>query len=208
MPVVLVDAENMAGIGGKLGERKMARRDIPGGSVAHNAITPVGTDEHEVGRPGLRAPFGAAGDMNRPGETKARQPTRNPASVSTCVQSGRRTTGSARASFDLEQGIARINDQTVACGGIKNALGRWPVGQPDIERAPGRKPDLLAAMGLDRISELAKLIGFEPPKRCCDSRSKPTGAELHQTNATIQRQICLVGDFRAIYRAAISSLTE
>src|ERR1700733_5948907 len=119
MPVALVDAENMAGIGGKLGEREMARCMIPSGSVAHNAITPVGTDEHEVGRPGLRAPFGAAGDMNCPPETKARQPTRHPPPVATCVQGGRRTTGSARAGFDLEQGIARINDQTIAGGGIK-----------------------------------------------------------------------------------------
>src|SRR5450755_227803 len=108
MPVVLVGAENMAGIGGKLGERETARCTIPGAAVAHDAIMPLGTDEHEVGRPGLRAPFGAAGDMNRPGKAKARQQTRNPASVSTGVQSGRRTTGSARASFDLEQGIAGI----------------------------------------------------------------------------------------------------
>ena len=189
MPVALVDAENAAGIGGKLGERKMARRMIPGGSVAHDAITALGTDEHEVGRPGLRTAFGAAGDMNRSGETKARQQTRHPAPVTTCVQSGRRTTGSARASFDLEQGIAGINDQTVARGGIKNALGRCPAGQPDIERAPGRKPDLLTAMGHDHVSELPKLIGFDPPKGCCDSHGEPTGAELHQTDATIQRQI-------------------
>ena len=178
-------------------DRRQARRKKDGASRdpgrfrcarCHNAL---GTDQHEIGRPGLRTAFGAAGDMNRPGETKPRQPTRNPAPVATCVQGGRRTTGSARASFDLEQGIARINDQTVACGGIKNALCRWPAGQPGIERAPGRKPDLLAAMGRDRISELAKLIGFEPPKGCCDSRSKPTGAELNQTDATIQRQIRL-----------------
>ena len=128
MPVVLVDAENRAGIGGKLGERETARRTIPGAAVAHDAIMTLGTDEYQVGRPGLRAPFGAAGDMNCPGETKTRQQTRNPAPVAARVQGGRRTTGSARASFDLEQGIARIYDQTVACGGIKDALCRWPVG--------------------------------------------------------------------------------
>ena len=124
MPVALADAENAAGIGGKLGERKTARRMIPGGSVAHDAIAALGTDEHEVGRPGLRTAFGAAGDVNRSGETKARQQTRDPAPVTTCVQSGRRTTGSARASFDLEQGITRIGNQSVACGGIKKALSR------------------------------------------------------------------------------------
>src|ERR1700722_5172213 len=124
MPVVLVDAENIAGISGQLGEREMPRCVILGRAVAHDAIMPLGTDEHEVGWPGLCAPFGAAGDMNRPGETKARQPTRNPPPVTTCVEGGRRTAGSAGASFDLEQGIARINDQTVVCGGIKNALCR------------------------------------------------------------------------------------
>src|ERR1700722_1061699 len=128
MSVALVDAENAAGIGGKLDERKTARRMIPGGSVAHDAIAALGTDEHEVRGPGLRAAFGAAGDVNRSRESKARQQSRDPAPVTTCVQNGRRTTGSARASFDLEQRIAGINDQTVARGGIENAPGRCPAG--------------------------------------------------------------------------------
>ena len=59
-------------------------------------------------------------------------------------------------------------------------------GQPVIERAPGRKPDLLAAMGHDRVNELAKLLGFDAPKRRCDSRGEPTGAELKQADAAIQ----------------------
>src|SRR5579863_4215709 len=102
MPLVLVDADNMAGIGGQLRERKMTHCVIPGSAVAHDAITPLRTDEHEVRWLRLRTPFGAAGDMNRPGEAKTQQPTRNPAAVTTCVQGGRRTTGSARASFDPE----------------------------------------------------------------------------------------------------------
>ena len=73
MPVALVDAKNTTGIGGKLGESEMARCMIPGSSIAHNAITPLRTDEHQVGWPGLRTSFGATGDMNRPSETKARQ---------------------------------------------------------------------------------------------------------------------------------------
>ena len=130
MPVTLIDAENAAGIGSNLGEREMACCVIPRGPIAHDAITALGTDEHEVGWSRLRTPFGAAGDMNRPLETKTRQQTRNPAPVTTCVQSGRLTTGSARASFDPEQGIARISNQSVACAGIKNALCRLPVGNP------------------------------------------------------------------------------
>ena len=50
MPVTLLDAENTAGIGRKLGERKLARCVIPGGSVAHDAITSLRTDKHEFGR--------------------------------------------------------------------------------------------------------------------------------------------------------------
>jgi hypothetical protein len=46
-------------------------------------------------------------------------------------------------------------------------------------------------MGHDRVSELPKLIGFDAPKGCCDSHGEPTGAELNQTHATIQRHIHL-----------------
>src|ERR1700690_779239 len=102
MPVALVDAKNTTGIGGKLGESEMARCMIPGSSIAHNAITPLRTDEHQVGWPGLRTSFGATGAMNRPWETKARQEILHPAPVTTGVQSGRLTTGSAWAGFDLE----------------------------------------------------------------------------------------------------------
>src|ERR1700704_5262918 len=109
-------------IRGKIGERKTARRTILGGSVAHDAIKTLSTDQHEIGGPGLRAPLGAAGDMNRPGEAEPRQQSRKSAPVTTCVERGRLTAGSARAGFNLKQGIAGIGNQTVVSRCVEDAL--------------------------------------------------------------------------------------
>src|ERR1700733_8901675 len=99
MPAAFVNVENVAGIGGQFGERKMMRGMIPGGTAAHNAIASVATDQHQFGRSGLRAALGTTGDMNRPGETKPRQQRRQPAAIAARVQSGGLTTGSTRAGF-------------------------------------------------------------------------------------------------------------
>src|ERR1700731_1874135 len=122
MPAAFVDVENFAGFSGQLREREAARGLILSGSVAHDAVTSFGTDQHEVGAPGLRAPLGATGDVNRPGETKPRQQRRQPASIAARVQRGRPTAGSPRASFDLQQWVAGIDNQAIASGGIENAL--------------------------------------------------------------------------------------
>src|ERR1700733_2239406 len=161
MPATLVDAEHGAGIGGQVGKRKTARGLILRGSVTHNAITPFGTDQHEIGRSGLRTALGATGDMNRPGETKPRQQCCKPAPIAAGVQRGRLTPWCTRAGFDLEQWVARIGNEALARCSSENVLCRLAAGYPGVQRAPWRKPDLLTAFGRDHLGKPAKLIGFD-----------------------------------------------
>src|ERR1700722_3299012 len=149
MPATSIDVENSSGIGSQFGERERTRGLILGGSVPHDAIAPLGTDQHEIGRPGLRTALGATGDMNRPGETKPRQQGRKPAPVAACVQRGRLTPWCTRAGFDLEQRVARIGNEALALCGSENVLCRLAAGYPGVQRAPWRKPDLLTAFGRD-----------------------------------------------------------
>src|SRR5216684_3579632 len=122
MLAVSVQIEDCAWIRGKIGERKTARGVILGGSVAHDTVKTLSTDEREIARPGLRTPLGAAGDMDSPGEAKPGQQSGKPAPVTTCVERGRRTAASARASFDPKQGIAGINNQAVVSRSVENTL--------------------------------------------------------------------------------------
>jgi len=46
-----VRIEDSAWIGGKIGKGKTARGGILGGSVAHEAVTTLGTDQHKIARP-------------------------------------------------------------------------------------------------------------------------------------------------------------
>src|ERR1700722_8284051 len=105
MRATLVDVEKYAGIGGQFGERETMRWIVLGGSVAHDPITPLGADQHEIGRSGLRTSLGATGDMNRPDETEPRQQRRKPAPIAAGVENGRPTTRCTRAGFDLEQRV-------------------------------------------------------------------------------------------------------
>src|SRR5712664_220097 len=99
------------------------------------------------------------------------------------------TAGSARADFDLQQGIAGINGQADVCRSLKDFVSGWLAWYPRIERPPGRKPDLLDALGFHHFSEPLQLIGFDAPKRCCYPYHEPANAQLHQTGALNQRRI-------------------
>src|SRR5216684_3984486 len=189
MPAASVHIEDFAGIGGKIGEGKVARGMILRRSVAHNAIATLSADKHEIARPRFRTPFGTAGDVDGPSEAKPRQQSRQPASIATRIERGRLTAGGARASFDLKQGIAGINDQADACRSHEDALPGLLAGYLGIERAPGRKPDLLDTMGRHRVSEHPELIGFNAPKGSCDPYREPAGAQLYQAGALNQRRI-------------------
>src|SRR6266481_1010946 len=193
MPAASVHIEDLVGIGSKIRKGKTARGGILGGSVAHEAVTTLCTDQHEIARPRFRTPLGTAGDVDGPGEAKPRQQSRQPASIATRIERGRSTAGRARASFDLKQGIAGINNQTDVCRSHEDALPGLLAGYLGIERAPGRKPDLLDTMGRHRVSEHLDLIGFDASKGRCDSYREPAGAQLYQAGALNQWRIGIEG---------------
>src|SRR5229473_2706688 len=184
-----VRIEDFAWIDGKIRKGKTARGGILGGSVAHEAVTTLCTDQHEIARPRFRTPLGTVGDVDGPSEAKPRQQSRQPASIATRIERGRLTAGGTRASFDLKQGIAGTNDQADACRSHEDALPGLLAGYLGIERAPGRKPDLLDTMGRHRVSEHPELIGFNAPKGSCDPYREPAGAQLYQAGALNQRRI-------------------
>src|SRR5260370_12780886 len=189
MPAASVHSEDFAWIGGKIGEGKATRGRILGGSVAHEAVTTLSTDQHEIARPRFRTPRGTAGDVDGPSEAKPRQQSRQPASIATRIERSRMTAGGARASFDLKQGIAGVNDQADACSSHEDALPELLAGYLGIERAPGRKPDLPDTMGRHRVSEHPELIGFDASKGRCDPDREPACAQLYQAGALNQRRI-------------------
>src|SRR5882724_10634012 len=106
MPAASVHIEDLVGIGSKIGKGKTARGGILGGSVAHETVTPLGTDQHEIARPRFRTPLGTAGDVDGSSEAKPRQQSRQPSSIATRIERSRMTARGARASFDPKQGIA------------------------------------------------------------------------------------------------------
>ena len=188
-----VRIEDFAWIGDKIGKGTTARGGILGGSVAHEAVTTLSTDQHEIARPRFRTPFGTAGDVDGPSEAKPRQQSRQPASIATRIERGRMTAGGARASFDLKQGIAGINDQVDVCRSHEDALPGLLAGYLGIERAPGRKPDLLDTMGRHRVSEHPELIGFDASKGRCNPYREPTCSQLYQAGALNQWRIGIEG---------------
>src|SRR6266702_1776866 len=132
-----VRIEDFAWIRGKIGKGKMPRGSILRGAIAHEAVAPLGTDQHEIARPRFRTPLGAAGDVDGPGEAKPRQQARQLASITTRIERSRLTAGRTRASFDLKQGIAGIDDQADTCRSPEDALPGLLARYLGIQRAPG-----------------------------------------------------------------------
>ena len=145
--------------------------------------------QHEIARPRFRTSLSTAGDVDGPSEAKSRQESRQPVSVTTRIKRSHLTAAGARASFDLKQGIGGINNQADACRSREDVLPGLLAGYLCVERAPGRKPDLLDIKGCQRASEHLKLIGFDASKGRCDPNRKPACAKLDQADTLDQWRI-------------------